>query len=183
MADQGTTTKVMRSILDPMQRFYGLKTLDDEVASAYIEELGRYDEATLTAAWKQVRRECKTLPKLAHFVEACEANRPRTTTSQQPQTNGYRCHRNEALADRVMRSPIGQLAIRLNVAQGVWMLAYRDGKAATESDVYRLRDSLREAESKLVNYPDKNGAQYRALEGVHRSISDKERELAARYSA
>jgi hypothetical protein len=183
MVDQSKSEKILNLIVNPMQEFYRLKSVPEAVKDAFIEDLGHFDEQTLAAAWKQVRRECKDPPKLAHFVEACEANRPRPTQSTPTSRKGYHQH-NHALAEQVIQSGIGQLALREGVGYDLWMRAYRDGESEfTDRDVRRSRRSQSEAIDALAAYPSKDGPMYRALERMHETMVKREATLAAKYAA
>lgn len=47
--------------------------MPDAMAEAFVEDLARYDDSTLAAAMIEVRRTCKSTPRIAHIVEACRA--------------------------------------------------------------------------------------------------------------
>lgn len=172
--------KVKRAVIDPMMSFYGGTPLPDPVVEAFVEDIGGYSGAALTAAWKKVRQECRTRPNLAHFVAVLrESAKPEIGGGIRQNPDRYREHKNNALADEMMRSSVGQLALSLGVGQSVWMTAWRDGKRCDEADVYRFRDAWREATDKVVKAkPGEHGV---TVTRFYETITAKERELFAKY--
>lgn len=180
---QSPAEKVRAAIIEPMQRFYGGTAMNAYQIEAFVEDLGRYSQELLDAAWKQVRRTCKSRPNVAHFIAAIEEIKPTAPApAASPRKGSSHCQWNWALAEQVMRSPVGQFALREGVGQGVWMAAWRDGIGdLTERDVSRMKFAWLEGVGRLVSWPDKSSPVYQRLQGLYEAIVDKERQLVEQY--
>lgn len=77
MPSQSDYEKVKIYLLTPLCTQFGVKRLDDLVVDGFVEELRKYSEATLIAAFSRLRREAKRMPTLAQTLEACEAEKPK----------------------------------------------------------------------------------------------------------
>lgn len=175
--------KVKAAVITPIEKHYG-GTLNEEQIEAFVEDLGGYGEDVLNAAWKEVRRTCRTRPTLAHVLDAVRANlAPASSAVPRTRKEGdFHCHGNAALADRVMRSPVGQLALREGVGYGLWMLAWRDGREdLSENDVWHQKRAWREACDRLAAFSDQASGQYKRLVGLHDAMQRREADLRKRF--
>ena len=175
--------KAKQTIIDPAQALYGGHPLNDAQVEAFVEDLGGYSEDVLNRAFKQVRQECRMRPSLAHFVTAIREFTENTSTgvaSAHQRQGVYYCHRNTSLADKVMRSPVGQLALQHGVGVSVWMLAWRDGKRPADRDVWQQKREWQEAIDRLARFPNR-GPLYQRLEGFYHAFLDREAKLIERY--
>jgi hypothetical protein len=175
---------VRRTIIDPMQRLYGGAPLNEYQIETFVDDLGGYSPVLLESAWKLVRRTCKSRPNVAHFIAAIEEIKPPTPSGGVSRKPEHHCQHNAELADRVMRSEVGQLALREGVGQGVWMAAWRDGRAdLTAQDVHRMKRAWLDGVGRMAEFKNTDTALYRQLESLHHAIAEKERELARKYTS
>jgi hypothetical protein len=176
--------KVKKFVIDPVVAYYGGPPFTQLQVEAFVEDLGGYSPQALQAAFRLVRQLAKTRPNVAHFVEAIRELSPPTEVRVSSPTDRkqYTCHRNTALASEVMRSPVGQLALKHGVGIGIWMLAWRDGIRSTESDVWRQKEAWQQAVDKLAAHPNKQDQGYRSLEGIYQGFVEKEDRLRKKYA-
>jgi hypothetical protein len=181
MPNQNDYDRINKCMIAPLCVQYKAKYVDEEV-EGFVEELARYDDETLRKAFKKLRRERKQAPSLAHVIEACEAEKPKSRPSSgQPQVRDTISRNDSALADQVMNSPLGQLAIGEGVAYSVWLAAYRDGREITkQSEVYRLKAVKQDTVDRLARM-DYRDALFPMLERMHRTLMEKEERIANQY--
>jgi hypothetical protein len=72
MPKQSDYERIRRLVIDQIASVWGTK-LPDPMVEAFIEDLADYDDTTLVAAMREVRRTCKLPPRIAHLVEACRS--------------------------------------------------------------------------------------------------------------
>lgn len=72
MAKQADYERINRLIITPMLSTWQVK-VPEGMIDGYVEDLAAYSDETLAAAFREVRRTCKTPPRIAHFVEACRS--------------------------------------------------------------------------------------------------------------
>lgn len=70
MAKQADYERINRLIVTPISTTWATK-VPEGMVEAYVEDLAGFSDDILRAAFLEVRRSCKTLPRIAHFVEAC----------------------------------------------------------------------------------------------------------------
>jgi hypothetical protein len=71
MPKQSDYERVNRLVVLPVNATWATK-LPDQMVEALVEDLAGYDDEILKAAVIEVRRTCKTTPRIAHLVEACQ---------------------------------------------------------------------------------------------------------------
>lgn len=72
MAKQTDYERINRLIIAPMSATWQVK-VPEGMVDGYVEDLAGFSDETLAAAFREVRRTCKTPPRIAHFVEACRS--------------------------------------------------------------------------------------------------------------
>ncbi|QDV34928.1 hypothetical protein [Tautonia plasticadhaerens] len=176
--------KVKRAVIDPMVNYFGMRMLSDDQIKAYVDDLGRFSEQALDAAWREVRLSCKTRPTIAHFMEHLKAERQSSTVISNPQDRKeYFCHANTALAERLMRSPIGQMALERGVGLSIWIGAWRDGKANyTEADIRKAVAAREDTVAQLGEFKRKDWPLFQALLSAFEAMDARERQLQARFA-
>lgn len=70
MAKQSDYERINRLIIAPMVTTWQVK-VPEGMIDGYVEDLSPYNDQTLAAAFREVRRTSKTPPRIAHFVDAC----------------------------------------------------------------------------------------------------------------
>lgn len=81
MTKQADFERITRLVIDPITTYWGGK-IPDAMAEAFIEDLSRYGDSTLSAAMASVRRTCKSMPRVAHLVDACEQIAPSRSANE-----------------------------------------------------------------------------------------------------
>lgn len=71
MPKQSDFDRINRLVVVPLATFYGTKFTEGFI-DAMVEDLCGYNDDALQAAVLEVRRTCKTTPRIAHLVEACK---------------------------------------------------------------------------------------------------------------
>lgn len=80
---QADVQKVQKCIIDPMLTYYGGK-LNDAQFTAFVDDLGEYDEKTLSDSWVEVRRTRPNRPNVSHFLDAIRTAKNHSNTYGSP---------------------------------------------------------------------------------------------------
>lgn len=183
MPSQSDYDRINKHMIAPLCVQFGMKKMEDEVIEGYVEDLERFSEETLKAAFKQLRREAKRAPSLAQVIEACKGCSPKSSNTAggpvSARNNGYVEKRDDALANRVMRSDIGQFAIKHGVGYSVWLYAWRDSREITKhSEVMKLRNGWLEVTDRIAGMPESSNPE---LHAMYRTLQAKEAQIAEKY--
>src|SRR5581483_10023817 len=132
--------KVHRCILGPLFRLFRGE-INEEMTEAIVDEIGHYPEETLTEGMKIVRRTCKSYPKIAHIVEACEqAEKGRRKPSECGPVKSTIPQEYLSEAEIVMLKPFGQMALREGWGGSLWARTKETGRTDwNENDAVRFR--------------------------------------------
>lgn len=148
----------------------------------YQKGLKRYSAETLEKAWEKVKEEHKTWnwPGLNDIIQACEKFAPAYEAPPPVQPEIDRT----AIAERVMYSDYGQLALREGWARDVWKSVVRTGRDDYDAeDTMKFRDALRNAieAAKAVDVRKHNNTSDASLWTIWEAIQAEEEDLAAKY--
>lgn len=179
MPSQIEYQKVYTAIIEPMIRHFGAD-LDKVTIDEYVEDLRAYNESNLKSAMRKLRHECHRRPTMAQIIEACEFFRPTPKVDKWKKDKGF--HPEGPQVQALMRSPIGQLAIRNEVGGDFWLLCWRDGKEDwSEQDIKRLVVHRLDAMRALQEARDKKNPALARWEGLWMSLEDRNADIKRKY--
>lgn len=178
MLNQTDYDRINKHMIAPLCVLFRMNKMGDELVDGFVEELHHYNDEILKTAFKTLRRECKHMPSIAQALDACRASTPRTFTRAAEQAAKSDNH---VLADRVMRSHIGQFAIKHGVGSSVWLKALVDSNEVRhESEVLTIRDKWLEAIDLLAAMP--KGENRDRLTGIYEAMQAREQRIALKYA-
>lgn len=95
----------------------------------------------------------------------------------------YHNCRNWKLAEHIMLSPIGQLALKEGVGLSLWMRAWRDGDAHfTERDVQTAKQAVADSARRVAELTGKPNVFISGLIQLFDAMQGREKELFKQYA-
>lgn len=183
--NQHDTSRIHQNVIKPLEAMYG--KFNDEAAKMIIEDLAVFSDDVLRMAAKKVRQNCKSFPKIAHIIEACNEIMPRTTRAEYKQAETHHCmgkaeidHPN--IAAQILSTPAGRLAIELGVASDLMTEYERTGKRGfDESYVKKCRNFLNEAAEELAKAQSLQGPHAAAFTSLFNVMREREKKIYEKF--
>lgn len=185
--NQSDTERVTRLVLKPLEAIYGKFT--DDAAKLMVEDLAAYDNETLVESVRDVRRNIKSFPKIAHLIEYCERNKPIKPAqfAQYQDTESFHCrgaaeYTHPIQAREILSTQTGQLALSLGVGRDLLTEYECTGKKDfDEAYVRKCRRGLDDAVLVLEEARKAKNPELPAYEGLFNAMQDREKRLYEKY--
>lgn len=116
MPTQADFNKVNEAIIRPLCHLFRAE-MNEYATDAMVEDLARFPEDTLQKALVNLRQNRKSMPAIAHIIEACNFVTPQEGVTGIPKFKPD----HTALADRAMQSEEGQQALREGFGHSIWL--------------------------------------------------------------
>lgn len=138
MPTQADFNKVNDAIIRPLCHLFRAE-MNEYATDAMVEDLARFPEDTLQKALVNLRQNRKTMPAIAHIIEACNFVTPQEGVTGIPKFKPD----HTALADRAMQSEDGQQALREGFGYSIWLHVRDTGEFPVKPETMRkMRDGL-----------------------------------------
>ncbi len=186
MPNQNDFDRITRIVVTPLTAFYGSK-FPEAMVEAIVEDLASYSDDTLKAAVLDVRRTCKTTPRIATLVEACGKCKP-ASVQQEPKRNGFHCagkceNERPDIAREILTSPEGRRALELGVSSALLIEYECTGrKEFDERFLMRAKEARTDAAEAVRNLSPEN-PMYQAFHAMYEAMEAREKELHRRFAA
>ena len=188
MQNQNDYDRINKYMIAPLCQLFKFAKIEDEFVAGFVEELSEFSDETLKKAFKQLRRERKSMPSIAHAYEACKDQVTFKETGQITQHNTFHCVKMAEVfhpqkAKEILSSRAGQLALSLGVAHDLLSEYECTGRMDfDESFVRRMAKSHQSNCQALVKMPLDNPFS-QCVNSLYEAVMERERRLFTEFAS